>query len=283
MGYVETRSPNKSLRWMLGGFSEKHGLVIVVFPFFFFRCLAFVFSSGYVSQERTLAGARLGCLVAGGLGPPHDRPRLWRWRFRPRLLAPATAINTGARSGGISFIFGQANIPRIYGLGARPDRGPPPQDRHLCAGDQRFATTAVTRLAWFWTALAPNAAALSIARKGSLAWRRRVAMSFAGFAPGSGFPLAAAGCRCGHVICTAAGEGRGPEMSPGVEGRACGRWARPSRPRNGSWKALVVLAMFLGNPKPARNPRRISLPMARVPTSQPDHGGVRRLDHVIAG
>ncbi|MFX8397194.1 anion permease, partial [Acinetobacter baumannii] len=74
------------------------------------------------------------------------------------VLAPATPSNT-ARSGGTIYPI-VSNIPRIYGSEPGPTAGKIGTFVMWTA----FATTAVTS-SLFLTALAPNAAALSIAKK----------------------------------------------------------------------------------------------------------------------
>src|SRR4030088_3284462 len=61
MGYVE-HDPNKSLRWMLGGFAESTVWLIVG---------AFVFSIGY---RKSGLGRRLALMLVHGLGRPTIRP-----------------------------------------------------------------------------------------------------------------------------------------------------------------------------------------------------------------
>ena len=90
----------------------------------------------------------------------------WRRRRRP----------TRARSGGTIYPI-VSNIPRIYGSEPGPTAGKIGTYVMWTA----FATTAVT-VSSFLTALAPNAAALSIAKKTVNARYRLVAMVL-GFAP----------------------------------------------------------------------------------------------------
>ncbi len=78
--------------------------------------------------------------------------------FSDLVLAPATPSNT-ARSGGTIYPI-VSNIPRIYGSEPGPTAGKIGTFVMWTA----FATTAVTS-SLFLTALAPNAAALSIAKK----------------------------------------------------------------------------------------------------------------------
>src|SRR3954471_16196270 len=70
MGYVE-HDPNKSLRWMLSGFSESTVWLIVG---------AFVFAIGY---RKSGLGRRVAFVFVRGLGPPHHRPRLCSCARRP--------------------------------------------------------------------------------------------------------------------------------------------------------------------------------------------------------
>ena len=144
MGYVE-HDPNKSLRWMLGGFSESTVWLIVG---------AFVFSIGY---RKSGLGRRLALLLVHSLG----RRTIglgYAVAFSDLVLAPATPSNT-ARSGGTIYPI-VSNIPRIYGSEPGPTAGRIGTYVMWTA----FATTAVTS-SLFLTALAPNAAALSIAKK----------------------------------------------------------------------------------------------------------------------
>ena len=161
MGYVE-HDPNKSLRWMLGGFSESTVWLIVG---------AFVFSIGY---RKSGLGRRLALLLVHKLG----RSTIglgYAVAFSDLVLAPATPSNT-ARSGGTVYPI-VSNIPRIYGSEPGPTAGRIGTYVMWTA----FATTAVTS-SLFLTALAPNAAALSIAKKivgVDVGWSQW----FAGFAP----------------------------------------------------------------------------------------------------
>ena len=143
-GYVE-HDPNKALRWMLGGFSESTVWLIVG---------AFVFSIGY---RKSGLGRRLALLLVHSLG----RRTIglgYAVAFSDLVLAPATPSNT-ARSGGTIYPI-VSNIPRIYGSEPGPTAGRIGTYVMWTA----FATTAVTS-SLFLTALAPNAAALSIAKK----------------------------------------------------------------------------------------------------------------------
>lgn len=219
MGYVE-HDPNKSLRWMLSGFSESTVWLIVG---------AFVFSIGY---RRSGLGKRLALLLVRGLG----RRTLglgYAVAFADLALAPATPSNT-ARSGGTIYPI-VSNIPRIYGSEPGPTAGKIGTYVMWTA----FAATAVTS-SLFLTALAPNAAALSIAKKivgVDIGWSQW----FIGFAP-LGVPLILLVPLVAYFICR-------PEVkeSPEIvvwssdELKAMGPLSR------NEWimAALVLLAMML--------------------------------------
>src|SRR6202047_3775593 len=161
IGYVE-HDPNKSLRWMLGGFAESTVWLIVG---------AFVFSIGY---RKSGLGRRLALTLVRSLGR-HTIGLGYAVALSDLVLAPATPSNT-ARSGGTIYPI-VSNIPRIYGSAPRPTAGKIGTYVMWTA----FATTAVTS-SMFITALAPNAAALSIARKivnVDIGWSQW----FIGFAP----------------------------------------------------------------------------------------------------
>ena len=178
MGYVE-HEPNKSLRWMLGGFSESTVWLIVG---------AFVFSIGY---RKSGLGRRIALVLVRALG----RRTLglgYAVAFSDVILAPATPSNT-ARSGGTVYPI-VSNIPRIYGSEPGPTAGRIGTYVMWTA----FATTAVTS-SLFLTALAPNAAALAIARKivnVDIGWSQW----FIGFAP-LGIPLLLLVPLLSYIIC----------------------------------------------------------------------------------
>src|SRR5437762_7492919 len=161
MGYVEP-DPNKSLRWMLSGFAENTVWLIVG---------AFVFAIGY---RKSGLGKRIALLLVRALG----RRTLglgYAVTFADLILAPATPSNT-ARSGGTIYPI-ISNIPRIYGS----EPGPTAAKIGTYVLWTAFATTAVTS-SLFLTALAPNAAALTIAKKTvnvDMSWSQW----FVGFAP----------------------------------------------------------------------------------------------------
>jgi anion transporter len=83
MGYVEP-DPNKSLRWMLSGFSESTVWLIVG---------AFVFSIGY---RKSGLGKRLALLLVRRLGR-HTLGLGYAVAFSDLVLAPATPSNTARR------------------------------------------------------------------------------------------------------------------------------------------------------------------------------------------
>jgi anion transporter len=217
-GYVE-HDPGKSLRWMLAGFSESTVWLIVG---------AFVFSIGY---RKSGLGRRLALLLVRALG----RRTLglgYAVAFSDLVLAPATPSNT-ARSGGTIYPI-VSNIPRIYGSEPGPTAGKIGTYVMWTA----FATTAVTS-SLFLTALAPNAAALSIAKKivnVEVGW----AQWFFGFAP-LGILLLLLVPLLGYVVCR-------PEVkeSPEIVSWSRDELAAMGPPSRHEWimAALVLLAMF---------------------------------------
>src|SRR5712672_1704913 len=161
IGYVEP-DPNKSLRWMLAGFAESTVWLIVG---------AFVFSIGY---RKSQLGRRIALVLVRRLGT-NTLGLGYAVAMSDFLLAPATPSNT-ARSGGIVYPI-ISNIPRIYGSEPGPTAGKIGTYVMWTA----FAATAVTS-SLFLTALAPNAAALAIAKKTvgvDVSWSQW----FIGFAP----------------------------------------------------------------------------------------------------
>src|SRR4051794_11811431 len=219
MGYVE-HDPNKSLRWMLGGFAESTVWLIVG---------AFVFSIGY---RKSGLGRRLALLLVRGLG----RSTIglgYAVAFSDLVLAPATPSNT-ARSGGTIYPI-VSNIPRLYGSEPGPTAGRIGTYVMWTA----FATTAVTS-SLFLTALAPNAAALSIAKKIAnveVGWSQW----FFGFAP-LGIPLLLLVPLLAYVICRPQVK-EGPEIVAWSSGELAAM-GPPSR-NECIMAALVLLAMFL--------------------------------------
>jgi citrate:succinate antiporter/L-tartrate/succinate antiporter len=219
MGYVES-DPNKSLRWALSGFSESTVWLIVG---------AFVFSIGY---RKSGLGRRIALVLVRALG----RRTLglgYAVMFADLILAPATPSNT-ARSGGTIFPIVN-NIPKIYGSEPGPTAGRIGTYVMWTA----FATTAVTS-SLFLTALAPNAAALSIAKKTvgiDVSWSQW----FMGFAPLGLLLIALVPLLC-YVACR-------PEVkeSPEIVAWASDELRTMGPLSRNEWvmAALVLLAMFL--------------------------------------
>jgi len=219
MGYVET-DPNKSLRWALSGFAESTVWLIVG---------AFVFAIGY---RKSGLGKRMALLLVRTLG----RRTLglgYAVALADLVLAPATPSNT-ARSGGTIYPI-VSQIPKIYGSEPGPTAGKIGTYVMWTA----FATTAVTS-SLFLTALAPNAAALSIAKKTvgiDVTW----AHWFIGFAP-LGILLLLLVPLLSYLICR-------PEVkkSPEVVAWAASELKAMGPLSRSEWimAGLVVLAMFL--------------------------------------
>jgi citrate:succinate antiporter/L-tartrate/succinate antiporter len=219
MGYVES-DPNKSLRWMLSGFSESTVWLIVG---------AFVFSIGY---RKSGLGKRIALLLVRGLGQ-RTIGLGYAVAFADLVLAPATPSNT-ARSGGTIYPI-ISNIPRIYGSEPGPTAGLIGTYVMWTA----FATTAVTS-SLFLTALAPNAAALSIAKKVAgveVNWGQW----FIGFAP-LGIVLILMVPLLSYFICR-------PEVreSPEIAAWAADELKAIGPLSRNEWvmAGLVILAMFL--------------------------------------
>jgi len=161
MGYVEP-DPNKSLKWALAGFAESTVWLIVG---------AFIFAIGY---RKSGLGRRIALVLVQLLGK-RTIGLGYAVMLSDLILAPATPSNT-ARSGGTIYPV-ISNIPRIYGSEPGPTAGKIGNYIMWTA----FATTAVTS-SLFLTALAPNAAALAIAKKTvgiDVSWSQW----FLGFAP----------------------------------------------------------------------------------------------------
>lgn len=218
-GYIES-DPGKSLRWMLAGFAESTVWLIVG---------AFVFSIGY---RKSQLGRRIALLLVRSLGT-NTLGLGYAVAMSDFLLAPATPSNT-ARSGGIVYPI-ISNIPRIYGSEPGPTAGKIGTYVMWTA----FAATAVTS-SLFFTALAPNAAALAIAKKTvgiDVSW----AQWFIGFAP-LGLLLMILVPLVSYVVCRPEVK-RSPEISEwaGKELTEMGPMSR------NEWImfALILLAMFL--------------------------------------
>ena len=219
LGYVDS-DPNKSLRWALSGFSDGTVWLIVG---------AFVFAIGY---RKSGLGKRMALLLVRGLG----RRTLglgYAVAFADLILAPATPSNT-ARSGGTIYPIA-SNIPKIFGSEPGPTAGKIGTYVMWTA----FAATAVTS-SLFITALAPNAAALSIAKKTvgvDVSWSQW----FVGIAP-LGLLLILLVPLLSYVVCR-------PEVkqSPEVTHWASTELATMGPMSRNEWimAALVVVAMFL--------------------------------------
>jgi anion transporter len=227
LGYVE-HEPAKSLRWALSGFSENTTWLIVG---------AFVFAIGY---RKSGLGRRISLLLVRALG----RRTIglgYAVALTDLILAPATPSNT-ARSGGTVYPI-VSNIPRIYGSEPGPTAGKMGTYVLWVA----FATTAVTS-SMFLTALAPNAAALVIAKKTAgveVDWGQW----FIGFAP-LGVLLLVIVPALAYVVCR-------PEIkhSPEIPAWASNELRAMGAMSRNEWImiALVALAVLLwifgSNPK----------------------------------
>jgi anion transporter len=219
MGYVES-DPIKSLRWALSGFAESTVWLIVG---------AFVFAIGY---RKSGLGNRMALLLVRMLG----RRTLglgYAVALADLVLAPATPSNT-ARSGGTIYPI-VSQIPKLYGSAP----GPTAAKIGTYVMWTAFATTAVTS-SLFLTALAPNAAALSIAKKTvgiEITWSHW----FIGFAP-LGVLLLLLVPLLSYLICK-------PEVkeSPEVVAWAASELKEMGPLSRNEWimAALVILAMFL--------------------------------------
>jgi anion transporter len=219
LGYVEP-DPNKSLRWALSGFAESTVWLIVG---------AFIFSIGY---RKSGLGKRIALVLVRALGKK-TLGLGYAIAFSDLVLAPATPSNT-ARSGGTIYPI-VSNIPRIYGSEPGPTAGRIGTYVMWTA----FAATAVTS-SMFLTALAPNAAALAIAKKTvglDITWSQW----FFGIAP-LGILLMLLVPLLSYVICR-------PEIKDSPETVT---WAASELKTMGpltrnEWimSALVLLAMFL--------------------------------------
>jgi len=219
MGYVES-DPNKSLRWALSGFSESTVWLIVG---------AFVFAIGY---RKSGLGKRIALVLVRALGR-HTLGLGYAVAFSDLILAPATPSNT-ARSGGTIYPI-VSNIPKIYGSEPGPTAGKIGTYVMWTA----FAATALTS-SMFLTALAPNAAALAIAKKIAgvdLSWSQW----FLGFAPLGVLLTLLVPFLC-YVVCR-------PEVrqSPEIVTWASDELKKMGPPSRREWimGGLVLLAMFL--------------------------------------
>src|SRR4051794_35494998 len=218
-GYIDP-DPTKSLRWMLAGFAESTVWLIVG---------AFVFSIGY---RKSQLGRRIALVLVQKLGS-NTLGLGYAVAMSDFLLAPATPSNT-ARSGGIVYPI-ISNIPRIYGSEPGPTAGKIGTYVMWTA----FASTAVTS-SLFFTALAPNAAALAIAKKTvgiDVSW----AQWFLGFAP-LGLLLMVLVPLLSYAVCR-------PEVkeSPEIVEWSSNELKTMGPLSRNEWimAALVLLAMFL--------------------------------------
>ena len=219
LGYIDP-DPNKSLRWALSGFSDSTVWLIVG---------AFVFAIGY---RKSGLGKRIALLLVRALG----RRTLglgYAVAFADLILAPATPSNT-ARSGGTIYPI-ISNIPKIYGSEPGATAGKIGTYVLWTA----FAATAVTS-SLFLTALAPNAAALAIAKKTvgvDVGWSQW----FAGMAP-FGLVMILLVPVLSYVVCR-------PEVktSPEIPKWAAGELQAMGPMSRSEWimVGLIVLAMLL--------------------------------------
>jgi anion transporter len=219
MGYVES-DPNKSLRWALSGFAESTVWLIVG---------AFVFAIGY---RKSGLGNRMALLLVRTLGR-RTMGLGYAVALADLVLAPATPSNT-ARSGGTIYPI-VSQIPKLYGSAP----GPTAAKIGTYVMWTAFATTAVTS-SLFLTALAPNAAALAIAKKTvgiEITWSHW----FIGFVP-LGVLLLLLVPLLSYLICK-------PEVkeSPEVVAWAASELKEMGPLSRNEWimAALVILAMFL--------------------------------------
>jgi len=218
-GYIESDS-TKALKWALSGFSDATVWLIVG---------AFVFSIGYRNSG---LGKRTALWLVRALGK-HTLGLGYAVALADTALAPATPSNT-ARSGGTIYPI-ISNIPKLYGSEPGATAGRIGTYVMWTA----FAATAVTS-SLFLTGLAPNVAALAIAKKtagvdvGWLQW-------FIGFAP-LGLLLLAVIPLIAYYVCK-------PEIkeSPAISEWAAGQLREMGPFSRNEWimTALVLLAMFL--------------------------------------
>ena len=213
--------PAKSLRWMLSGFAESTVWLVVG---------AFVFAIGY---RKSRLGRRIALGLVRGLG----RNTLglgYAVALADFALAPATPSNT-ARSGGVLYPI-LSNIPRIYG-------SEPGTPSAKLIGSYvmwtAFAATGVTS-SLFLTALAPNGAALAIAKRTvglDVSWGQW----FIGFAP-LGLLLMAVVPLLAYAVCR-------PQIkaSPEISAWAAQELATMGPMSRAEWimVGLIAVAMFL--------------------------------------
>ncbi|MBU3538445.1 DASS family sodium-coupled anion symporter [Polynucleobacter sp. UK-Gri1-W3] len=218
-GFIE-KDPNKALRWALSGYSESTVWLIVG---------AFIFSIGY---RKSGLGRRIALHLVKAMGKK-TIGLAYAVTLADASIAPATPSNT-ARSGGTIYPI-VSNIPHIYGSEPGPTAKKIGTYIMWCA----FAATAVTS-SMFLTALAPNIAALGIAKK-TIGLDIQWSQWFFGFAP-LGILLLILVPLLGYLVCK-------PEIkeSPEVPAWALGELqAMGSLSRNEkTMSVLVILAMLL--------------------------------------
>ena len=218
-GFIE-KDPNKALRWALSGYSESTVWLIVG---------AFIFSIGY---RKSGLGRRIALHLVKAMGKK-TIGLAYAVTLADASIAPATPSNT-ARSGGTIYPI-VSNIPHIYGSEPGPTAKKIGTYIMWCA----FAATAVTS-SMFLTALAPNIAALGIAKK-TIGLDIQWSQWFFGFAP-LGILLLILVPLLGYLVCK-------PEIkeSPEVPAWALGELqAMGALSRNEKiMSVLVVLAMLL--------------------------------------
>ena len=218
-GYVEP-DPNKALKWALSGFSDATVWLIVG---------AFIFAIGYRNSG---LGKRIALLLVRSLGGT-TLGLGYAVMLSDLVLAPATPSNT-ARSGGTIYPI-VSNIPGLYGSEPGPTAGKIGSFIMWTA----FASTAVTS-SLFFTALAPNGAAMAIAKK-TVNFEVNWSQWFLGFAP-LGIALLILVPVLSYFICRPT-----IKHSPEVVAWA-GEELHKMGPLSGKerWMfGLVVLAMFL--------------------------------------
>ncbi|MBU3627077.1 DASS family sodium-coupled anion symporter [Polynucleobacter sp. JS-Safj-400b-B2] len=218
-GFIE-KDPNKALRWALSGYSASTVWLIVG---------AFIFSIGY---RKSGLGRRIALHLVKAIGKK-TIGLAYAVTLADASIAPATPSNT-ARSGGTIYPI-VSNIPHIYGSEPGPTAKKIGTYIMWCA----FAATAVTS-SMFLTALAPNIAALGIAKK-TIGLDIQWSQWFFGFAP-LGILLLILVPLLGYLVCK-------PEIkeSPEVPAWALGELqAMGSLSRNEKiMSVLVLLAMLL--------------------------------------
>jgi citrate:succinate antiporter/L-tartrate/succinate antiporter len=218
-GFIE-KDPNKALRWALSGYSESTVWLIVG---------AFIFSIGY---RKSGLGRRIALHLVKAMGKK-TIGLAYAVTLADASIAPATPSNT-ARSGGTIYPI-VSNIPHIYGSEPGPTAKKIGTYIMWCA----FAATAVTS-SMFLTALAPNIAALGIAKK-TIGLDIQWSQWFFGFAP-LGILLLILVPLLGYLVCKPEIK-ESPEVPAWVLGelQAMGSLSRNEK----TMSVLVILAMLL--------------------------------------